>query len=350
MPNIRAGLIDKILWRMAWWENGDPRKRATGSNFDGQLLSLGTLQFAGLAGPLQSIFRDYFSRFPEAARNTLNLDGYPLYEETLAVLPDNLPILFDRINAYPGQVRRDNYIIEPWNAGLVRVAMSPEWQECEKPYIYDIYVKGAIDLVQYYEANSGGDSIATDRCLDLCMDIVCQSGGTNRYPLAETGYQEKLQAIVVAYDNKVANSGWRPEAVHRKNVIVAGSGYIHPKFDEYGNPVPNTGTWWDGQYDDKSMWEVETVPNATQNIGNLPNSVVPPPVQDVWPVQPPATPPPQVNEAIAYLVERAIMPPEAYAWEQRQVTWGELAQVIHDNNKYLWEAHLEKIENKIGGI
>jgi hypothetical protein len=232
-------------------------------------------------------------------------------------------------------VRRDNYIIEPWNAGLVRVAMSAEWQECEKPYIYDIYVKGAVDLVQYYEANSGGDSIATDRCLDLCMDIVCQSGGTNRYALAETAYHDKLLAIVIAYDNHLSQSSWREKAVARKMAILEGS------YPMYG---------WVGDYDDKSMWEVETVPNATQNIGNLPNSVVPPPVQDVWPVQPPATPPPQVNEAIAYLVERAIMPPEAYAWEQRQVTWGELAQVIHDNNKYLWEAHLEKIENKIGGI
>lgn len=333
MPNIRAGLIDKILWRMAWWENGDPRKRATGSNFDGQLLSLGTLQFAGLAGPLQDIFRDYFSRFPEAARNTLNLDGYPLYEEILAVLPDNLPQLFDRINRFPGEIRRDNYIIEPWNAGLVRVAMSPEWQECEKPYIYNIYVKGAIDLVMYYEANSSGDSIATDRCLDLCMDIVCQSGGTNRYPLGETNYRDKLQAIVIAYDNYLQNSEWRKSAVARKQAIVDGA------YPMYG---------WVGEYDDKSMWEVENVPNATQNTGDLPDSVQPPPVGEVWPdrpppVQPPVTPPPQVNEPIAYLVERGIMPPEAYAWEQRPVTWAELADVLHRNNKYLWETHLSKI-------
>ena len=344
MPNIRAGLIDKILWRMAWWENGDPRKRATGSNFDGQLLSLGTLQFAGLAGPLQQIFRDYIAKFPEAARNTLNLDGYPLYEEILAVLPDNLPTLFDRINAYPGQVRRDNYIIEPWNAGLVRVAMSSEWQECEKPYIYDIYVKGAIDLVQYYEANSTGDSIATDRCLDLCMDIVCQSGGTNRYPLGEQGYRDKLQAIVIAYESHMARLDqvdangniikeyeWKKPAVARKQAIVDGA------YPMYG---------WTGDYDDKSMWEVENMPNATMNTDDLPDSVVPPLVQ------PPVTPP-QIDitaVAIEYLIERGVMPQDTLQRADRPITWGELAQVLHRNNAYLWEAHLEKIENKIGGI
>lgn len=335
MPNIRAGLIDKILWRMAWWENGDPRKRATGSNFDGQLLSLGTLQFAGLAGPLQQIFRDYMAKFPDMARIVLNADGYPLYEEILAVLPNNLPHLFDRINRYPGQVRLDNKIIEPWNAGLVRVAMSPEWQECEKPYIYGIYVKGAIDLVQYYEANSTGDSIATDRCLDLCMDIVCQSGGTNRYALAETAYGQKLIAIVIAYENYLSGSEWQTAATERKWAIVKGS------YPMYG---------WTGDYNDKSMWEVEDVANASGNTGDLPDSVVPPPVGDIWPVQPPVTPqvPPQAV-AINYLIERGVMPLDALQYADRPMTWGEVAEVVHRNNKYLWEAHLVKIYEKLGG-
>ena len=330
MPTLRAGLIDKILWRHAWWENGDPRKRAVGGNFDGQLMSLGTLQFAGLAGPLQSIIKDYCSKFPEAARNTLNLDGYPLYEEILAVLPDNLPQLFDRINRFPGEKRRDNYIIEPWNAGWVRVAMSSEWQLCERPYV-QTYVDGALELATWYENNSGGDSILTDRGLDLCFDIVCQSGGTNRYALAETAYGQKLIAIVIAYENYLSGSEWQTAATERKWAIVKGS------YPMYG---------WTGDYDDKSIWEVDPVANTTMNNGDLPNTVQPPPVQDVWPVQPPVTPPPTVDMtavAIDYLVERGIVPNDTLQRADAPITWGELAQVLHRNNSYLWETHLKNI-------
>jgi hypothetical protein len=329
---LRQGIISKILWRHAWWENGDPARRAVGGNFDGQLMSLGTLQFAGLAGPLQPLIRDYMSRFPMEARAILNMDGYPLYEETMAVLPDNLPQLFDRINRFPGEKRRDNYIIEPWNSAWVRVAMSDEWQECERPYVQR-YVDDAMNLLMYYEGNSQGDSIATDRGLDLCFDIVCQSGGTNRYPLGETAYMDKLNAIVIAYDNYLSQSEWREPAVARKRAILAGA------YPMYG---------WVGEYDDQSIWEAEPVANATMNNGDLPDSVQPPPVENVWPVNNGAIPVDDnstfVNEAIFYLRERGIFPDSINIGNaNRPLTWGEMALVMHANNGYLWETHLKKI-------
>ena len=340
---IRVRVTDGTLNRMALFENGDLITRQVGSNFDGQGISLGTLQFAGMVqGSLQDLINAFFTQFPDAARRELNAEGFPLYEEILAVLPDKLPHLFNRINKYPAIVpddvhpqqygpylmaarRGDADIIEPWKSGLVRMAMCPEWQQAELPFIQG-YIDAAAALTMYYENNSGGDSIATDRCFDICFDIMCQSGGTTKYPLGETEYRSKLYAIIYGYTLHMGDSEWARQAVARKMALLNG------QYDMYN---------WTASYDDETMWEVEELANVPMNTGDLPDSVQPPPVGDIWPVQPPSCPP---AVAINYLIERGVMPRDALQRADRPITWGEVATVLHNNNKYLWETHLKYIQ------
>lgn len=254
---IRPDVKSKIDHRQRWWENGHPDRRACAFNFDGQGISLGRYNFAGMDGPLQQIIRDYVTKYPDAARATLNRDGYTLYEEIIAVLPDRLPLLFNRINIHRVDIspsvhpqskefkirlyngrRPDGGIIEPWKSGLERAAMTAEWYQCELPWI-EQYFRTAENIVNYFNTNSRGDRIDTDRCLDLAFDIACQSGGMKMYPLGETVYMDKLNAIVVAYRSSISASPWVDSAVKRKTAILEG------KYPMYG---------WSGEYDDLPMY------------------------------------------------------------------------------------------------
>jgi len=349
---LRTQVTDGTLNRMALFENGNLIDREAGSNFDGQGLSLGTLQFAGMVqGSLQDLINEFFRQYPDAARRELNAEGSPLYEEVLAVLPDKLPYLFNRINKYPAIIpdgvhpqseqfkkllydarRGDAKIIEPWKSGLERMAMCPEWQQAELPFIQG-YIDSAANLIMYYENNSEGDKIATDRGFDICFDIMCQSGGTKMYPLGEKAYLEKLYAVIYAYTLHMGDSEWARRAVARK------MGLLNGYYDMYD---------WTASYDDETIWQEEyDMAHATGNIDDAgqpsggstsPGTSTPPPVSE-----------PMADEEMAglmYLQTIGVLDQNAVLayLKDRPMTFGQYANLTARMSEHLWETHLKYIK------
>jgi hypothetical protein len=262
---------------------------------------------------------DYLKSYPDAAIRDLNRDGYDLYSEVLAEVFTDPHGLFDRLNAYHGQ-RLDNYIIDPWHQAWERVAMSWEWQQAERPYI-QTYIDQAVHIVTWFEAHSAGDSLLTDRMLDLAFDIACQSWAPAYYDLGETAYLDKGHALIIAAENRIEDPRWKKNSTERKLGILKGSWDTHN---------------WTGDYNDQSMYE-EGVSHVRANLD--------PDVPDVVPVvRPIKTVDPQ-EAAINYLEERGIIP--ANVDPATPITWGEVALAIHKNNTYLYEKHLKVLYEKV---
>jgi hypothetical protein len=326
---LRPDVRYRILHRHKIFENGDPNKRAVGGNFDGQKMSLGTIQFAGVVGMLIPLMWDYLKQYPEAARRDLNRDGYPLYEETLNEIYTDPLGLFDRINLYPGEIRPDNKIIEPWASAWVRVAMSAEWQQAERPYI-QLYIDRAVEIVTYFNNNSTGDRMDTDRGLDIAFDIACQSWGTSLYPLGEKKYEDKLYAMIMADRNFLTSLGsvWVDNSTVRKMGIL--NGYFEPHK-------------WYGQYDDKPMYQedYDAMANAYTGAPEL-NEVRNKPDPQPEPIKNKVQ---DELDAMHHLQEREVLPSdlEISVYRGLHMTWGEMAAVIHRNNSYLWDKHLKYI-------
>jgi hypothetical protein len=322
---LRPDLVKRMLRRHCTFENGDPFTRQCAGNFDGQLMSLGTLQFAGVDGSLVPLIWSWLQKYPEAAEWNL---GSQLYREVLNEIYVDPHGLFNRINRYPGQIRDDNYIIPPWRDAWIRVAMSPEWKEAELPFV-QMYIDQAINIITWFDANSTGDRITTDRGLDIAFDIACQSWAPNYYALAETSYKDKLFAVIKAAESRIINPRWAQNSTERKLGIL--TGYFSPHN-------------WTGQYDDSSMWQEETeMANAYTGAPDLEEArekPAPEPEQ-----QKPQTKMEMELEAMRHLQERGILPDdlEISVYRGLNVTWGDVAVMFHRNNSYLYDQHLKYI-------
>ncbi|HBQ65251.1 MAG TPA: hypothetical protein DD727_10135 [Clostridiales bacterium] len=174
----------------------------------------------------------------------------------------------DGLNAYPGEKRRDNYIVEPWKSRWEIIANSAEWQAAERPYIQTYFDQAEADL-WYFESNSQGDTLITDRAFDLCFEAACALGGLPRYPLAETVYRDKLKAIVYAMITS-ASSEWAVNVQKRAMTIVTGSGVIN------GQEVSLT-------YTDRTIYEETdmTMENYTNSENTQEEDVIMPKFNDV---------------------------------------------------------------------
>jgi hypothetical protein len=217
---IKQEVLDRVLARHLVWENGGTYRRCAG-NFDGQVMSLGTLQFAAKNGPLIILIRDYLTGYEAHARMVLGAD----YDMAKQRISTDALMWLDGLNAYPGEKRRDNYIVEPWKSRWEIIANSAEWQAAERPYIQTYFDQAEADL-WYFESNSQEDTLITDRAFDLCFEAACALGGLPRYPLAETAYLDKLKAIVYAIITS-ASSEWAVNVQKRAMAIVTGSGVIN---------------------------------------------------------------------------------------------------------------------------
>ena len=217
---IKQEVLDRVLARHLVWENGGTYRRCAG-NFDGQVMSLGTLQFAAKNGPLIPLIRDYLTGYEAHARSVFGSD-FDLVRSRIT--GDALGWLHT-LNAFPGETRRDNFIIEPWKSRWELIANSEAWQAAERPYIQTYFEQAEADL-WYYEFNSQGDTLITDRAFDLCFEAACALGGLPRYPLVETTYPDKLKAIVFAMVSS-ASSEWAGNVNRRAMTIVTGSGVIN---------------------------------------------------------------------------------------------------------------------------
>ena len=217
---IKKDVLDRVLSRHLAWENGGTYRRCAG-NFDGQVMSLGTLQFAGKDGPLIPLIRDYLAGQESAARAVFGTD----YDKVRSHIAGDALGWLHTLNAYSWETRRDNYIVEPWKSRWEAAANSEAWQAAEKPYIQTYFDQAESDL-WYFESNSQGDTLITDRVFDLCFEAACALGGLPRYPLVETAYRDKLKAIVYAMITS-ASSEWAVNVQKRAMTIVTGTGVVN---------------------------------------------------------------------------------------------------------------------------
>jgi hypothetical protein len=320
MPKIRPDVIRRALDRHVTWENGGTWRHVAG-DFDGQGMSLGSIQFAAGQGTLQPILRKVAQ---EASQMVFSIFGDDKANKFLSALNTDSGFV-----SWAKSINDENLNIpEPWHSMFETLANTDVFKAIELPFIQP-YIAQAESIINWFESNSTGDSILTDRGFDLAFDTACQLWSPAYYPLGETGYFAKLEAIAWAARSTAAEQ-WKFDTYSRKIAIAKpDGGMVH-------------GTHYKGQYDDKPMYQEETdMANAYTGEPEL-NEVREKPEQE--------QPKPQTKmeiqlDAMRHLQERGILPADEDIMICRNtpITWGEVALMFHRNNSYLWENHLKYI-------
>jgi len=230
---IRDDVISRAVDRQAMWENGGTWRHVAG-NFDGQGMSLGSIQFAAGQGTLQPVLGAMLDRHEALVQSIFGEEYRTFY---YYLMHDDFFHWAKRIND------GNNNIIQPWHDLFEQLANTDEFKAVEIPFI-QTYIDQAEKIINWFNSNSTGDSILTDRGFDLAFDIACQLWQPKYYGLAETNYTEKLEAITNA-SAKAASEQWKRDVYDRKIAIaLPEGGIVH-------------GSYYVGKYDDQPMYEEE---------------------------------------------------------------------------------------------
>jgi hypothetical protein len=229
---LRRDVIERTLKRHIRWENGGEWRHVAG-DFDGQGISLGSIQFAAGQGTLQPILRKMM------LCNWSLVSGI-FGESGMLVLSTALETNASFV-AWAKSINDENLNIpEPWHSRFEKMANTDEFKAIEMPHI-EPYITQAESIINWFNDRSFGDRIDTDRGFDLAFDIACQQWTPAYYPLAETAYRDKLVAVAYAAKNapNVAEQ-WRQDVWERKFAIAV-EGWVH-------------GAYYKGEYDDQPMY------------------------------------------------------------------------------------------------